>query len=389
MKNINLILILASLFIALSCRQDKTEKGVSHCIDISGTSAEEVRLSRLAGDLRYIFLEKRPGDLIGRIDKIIFDENHIYLLDSKGSKSVHIFDHRGGWINSLSDRGRGPGEFIMPKDISLDRDGKELILYCSNLKKFLAFSSTGEFQREWPSQLWLDRFEFAGAGRYIAFTNYKYNTLPDYPNLSYDLIQFDERNRITGTFLPNSVEKNFGRLTFSFGRHFFGDHNELYFSHTFADTLYRIEKENVVPAFFLDFGNDRIPEYKKDDVKSLVNQINGGRYSCFVSLEIIGEVAFITYLEKGETRFLIYDRLNGQVINLHKVVNDIDDAPFKVPLASWNGHLVTVLYPDEMLQIEGGKKVLLKGVSTAVESSDNPILMLIELKPEKLFKNEI
>lgn len=47
---------------------------------------------------------------------LLSDAHHIYVLDP-GAFGVHQFDERGRWLNTIGNRGEGPGEFEGPSDI--------------------------------------------------------------------------------------------------------------------------------------------------------------------------------------------------------------------------------------------------------------------------------
>ena len=388
MKKIQIISLIFSLVIVGSCAGTENKGSALHEINFSKVTGKEVLLSELAKDIRYVTLEKREGRLIGRIDKVIFEKERIYLLDSKGSKSVHIYNCQGKPVNSISKRGRGPGEFLVPKDMSFDKSAEELVIYCSSQKKLLYYSPDGDFIKETGINLWFDRFEALENGTFIAYTNNKYNSLPGNSGLNYDLIRFDGSGDILGTYLCNEVEKNYGKLTFSFGKHFFPFIDDYCFAKTFGDTIYRIGYSKPVPEIVLDFGSDRIPDHRKRDVRALVSQLDMGRYASFVSAEFVADQAFITYIDDGSTYYILYDTRTKSSVNIKTIKNDIDDAVFKLPLGATDSELVFALYPDELLGGGDSGKINLDGEEFLLDISGNPILLFMKINHLNSYQNE-
>ncbi len=388
MKNIQFIPLLFYLVVVSSCTGNENEDTALHRINFSKVTGKEVLLSELAKDIRYVTLEKRENRLIGRIDKAIFEKERIYLLDSKGSKSVHIYDCQGKPVNSISKRGRGPGEFLVPKDISFDRSAGELVIYCSSQRKLLHYSPDGDYIRETRIGLWFDRFEALNNGTFIAYTNKKYNSLPGHSGLNFDLIRFDGSGEILGTYLPNEVGKNYGQLTFSFGKHFFPCNDRYCFAETFGDTIYGIDNSELIPEILLDFGSNSIPGHKKRDVRALVSQLNMGRYACFVSAEFVADQAFITYIADGGTHYILYDTRTKSSVTIKSIENDIDDAVFKLPLGITENELVFVLYPDELLGDKDSGTISLDGEEFLLDISGNPILLFLQINHLNSYQNE-
>lgn len=84
-----------------------------------------------AYDVDYILLD--PKDvIIGKIDKIEFFEDRLFILDEK-SAAIYIFNRTGQFIRKICNKGRGPGEYLYLNDFSIDR-ANGLIVVGANFK---------------------------------------------------------------------------------------------------------------------------------------------------------------------------------------------------------------------------------------------------------------
>jgi DNA-binding beta-propeller fold protein YncE len=74
--------------------------------------------------------------------------NEIYITDGYGNARVHRFREDGTLIASFGVPGRGPGEFLTPHGIFVDRQGTVYVADREN-NRIQLFSPIGEFRSEW------------------------------------------------------------------------------------------------------------------------------------------------------------------------------------------------------------------------------------------------
>lgn len=73
----------------------------------------------------YIVLETHDNSIISNCNKILFDNNHIYIND--GENRILSFNNDGTFIREYQHIGNGPGEYIRLSDFNL-HDGKLYLL---------------------------------------------------------------------------------------------------------------------------------------------------------------------------------------------------------------------------------------------------------------------
>jgi DNA-binding beta-propeller fold protein YncE len=72
----------------------------------------------------------------------------IYVTDGYGNARVHRFSADGELLQSWGEPGSGPGQFMLPHDLTIDAEGRLLVGDRAN-ERIQVFSPTGEYLAEW------------------------------------------------------------------------------------------------------------------------------------------------------------------------------------------------------------------------------------------------
>lgn len=96
-----------------------------------------------------IHLKEREEAYIGKILKIIVDENRIYLMD-KSLKQILMFSMEGGFIRALGRSGEGPGEFRYL--YTMDVKGNMVACFDQGTRRITLFDTSGVFIRSFGTQ---------------------------------------------------------------------------------------------------------------------------------------------------------------------------------------------------------------------------------------------
>lgn len=95
----------------------------------------------MSGENDWLF--NRPTDVAwGR-------DGEIYVSDGYGNSRVVKFDRTGRFLKAWGKRGTGPGEFILPHSVAVDRAGRVYVGDRENMR-IQIFDADGNFLREWP-----------------------------------------------------------------------------------------------------------------------------------------------------------------------------------------------------------------------------------------------
>lgn len=145
-------LVLISILLSKStygCNNTIDDYSCSHPIpqEIEKLLSSAKHLNEIITAEDTIQLETIHGGLIGSINKVLKHPNGYLILDARSAKQVFLFDENGSFIKLLGRSGKGPREYKLPNDISIDQNGYSYILD-SSLGKILKFDDEGNFAEE-------------------------------------------------------------------------------------------------------------------------------------------------------------------------------------------------------------------------------------------------
>ncbi|GAB2479717.1 MAG: 6-bladed beta-propeller [Cytophagales bacterium] len=143
-KTLPLIYLLSISILFFSCSNDSEEN--INSLDswkITSFESSEKKVSALIQDNYFLVpLETNDSSLIVKIEKVILENDRIFVLDPLSPQPVKVFDIQGKHIRNIGRKGGGPGEFNNPIDLFID--GKYVYLY-DNPENLLRFDLEGNF----------------------------------------------------------------------------------------------------------------------------------------------------------------------------------------------------------------------------------------------------
>lgn len=102
--------------------------------------SKKIMLSEIADSIAYLQLKTPNGVIISSIRNIIITGKHIFLISGG---NAYQFYRDGRFIRQIGRKGKGPGEYMSAKDISIDPNTEEIRIFDSN--KILYYSKDGKF----------------------------------------------------------------------------------------------------------------------------------------------------------------------------------------------------------------------------------------------------
>ena len=145
-----------------------------YCVDDNGNAIRQFRLD--GTPLMTITVDKptetgyKPGflDSVERsgppfccpTDLVFSPEGNMYISDGYGNARIHKYSADGRLLLSWGDPGNGPGQFVTPHGLCVDREGLVYVADRQN-ERIQIFNSKGEFISEWtgvrcPNKMVLD-----------------------------------------------------------------------------------------------------------------------------------------------------------------------------------------------------------------------------------------
>lgn len=147
-------------------------------------------------------METTPNNLIGGIDKIVLQNEHIYILDKKQA-TIFIFTHNGKYQNKIANQGRAPGEYLSISDFEV-YDSHVYCLSRTNQKIF-KYDTNGVFQNTIQVNDWYDCFHIQNDSTIYLFSDYSNNQLYNYvvynPITKEIINRLDKFKKIKGSVL--------------------------------------------------------------------------------------------------------------------------------------------------------------------------------------------
>lgn len=247
----NLVCYTTLLFCLIACNYKLTNDSIYNDVETITIDYDKLPIlytDSIVSDIRFIRLETTENNLISRIDRLLFTNGKIIVVDLFSSKSIHIFDESGKHINRVSYLGNGPQEYLTITDVDITPDG--LIAIKDNFKDIiLYFNTDGNFVK---------KEEIIEGGLEIAFI--------DGHTIAHVLSSASNQKKFKGASLGitqnNKVELLFGKnsTSSSFNHQktntIFSYNNTVYFTPSWENYIYEITDNSIKAKYYIDLKDD-------------------------------------------------------------------------------------------------------------------------------------
>lgn len=262
----------------------------------------------LAKKQTVIHLDSDPSAVISKIDKILMDENKIFVLDQSSSK-VLVYNKAGFFLGKLTDIGRGPQEYRGLTDISLDPKTKTIYLLTDVPYKILSY----DYDLNYLDEIELDELylEFIKQENY--FICRRAETLNNQANnFYYDIVDV-KTGQVLKQILPIQEEASslLAQSKFPGSQMFMHSASSVLLTTVEEASLYEFENQALKKKY--DFANLSHDDNTKMDA-FIANIMESEGYVFFKTLE-----GLAVYNKKQDEFFLYkYGILNTKInINLN------------------------------------------------------------------------
>ena len=339
---------------------------------------------------RYVQLETDTNMLIGRIDKVLLNEDRIYIMDRFVTKNVFVFDKDGRFINKISRLGQGPEEYIDINDIFYDESEQTInIQSWGGIKgqfKIMSFDRDGkELLKQTPIDLrfWLiDRMK---DGRYVFHTKNSTN----FPDIISSIFVYSSTMQKVYDDLPIPVALRDKGMSVSGGRLFKGKEGDMYCSKEYETDIYQIGKDSLIKLYHYNVGKYTYPDEFKSWEKS--RQLAESSQMSNYIVDIIDfyendKYAVSLFLYKGGEKIVFYDKNTRETQVYFLLNNPLYLDGFGSFEGITNGCLVssrpaevyTSVFNDPTIMGEEATNDLKRRFKRPINEDDNPILFIYE-----------
>lgn len=370
------ILSIICVFIALSCTNKKTIDNTTKVRSIIlKDGINEIKLSDLVSNIKYIPLETKTNSLIGEILNIKMYNNKFYIISRSGTQSdIKVFATDGKFVMQFGNYGKGANEILNPADIIKNND----IFFVLDKTGIHSFTEDGLYLKKLFKRFPGRKFQF--------FHNYFYilhGLNP--PGL---VSRIDLKGNIKQTFIPlklwlGATEQD-KIIPIDDGLHIF---NPL------LDTVYYLNDNIILPKYYINsIGVKTICkilfENKKLNPYELSKQINSQSNASITNYNENDHYLYIDYLINQQKETFVLNKLTDKSIYFSKYINDIDNGYFGEPLTLTDKDLLIIpLYSYELIEyyksyfnVLNSKNYPLWQIVKNKKIDDNPILMICKLE---------
>ena len=342
-------------------------------------SPKEIMLNELASDIRYVPLETTDDCLMN---------NEFYIMQYTGediiTSGIFHFDKNGKFLNKIGSKGQGPEEYL--QGLFAFGDWKNKLLYVQNWTTLTCYGFDGTFVRSVPTP----QLNMGAAGlfdeNHILYSNDIYYADKANP---IQLYMVDSQNGKTVSKWRGHLEENkkYGMILTS--RDFMYNYdNSLFYKPALENVIFKIlspKKRQLVYKF----------DCSGKDIDVSADEVDPKKRFQFLSVYWAKETAqylFVNYGMKNISRLGIYDKEKKTFTNVTIKDNLAGGYDIHPAWTSDDNHLLIVYYAGGLLQdkekrystgLLPERKKELDELLKNIKEDDNPVVILVTLKPKK------
>lgn len=342
-------------------------------------SPKEIMLNELASDIRYVPLETTDDCLMN---------NEFYIMQYTGediiTSGIFHFDKNGKFLNKIGSKGQGPEEYL--QGLFAFGDWKNKLLYVQNWTTLTCYGFDGTFVRSVPTP----QLNMGATGlfdeNHILYSNDIYYADKANP---IQLYMVDSQNGKTVSKWRGHLEENkkYGMILTS--RDFMYNYdNSLFYKPALENVIFKIlspKKRQLVYKF----------DCSGKDIDVSADEVDPKKRFQFLSVYWAKETAqylFVNYGMKNISRLGIYDKEKKTFTNVTIKDNLAGGYDIHPAWTSDDNHLLMVYYAGGLLQdkekrystgLLPERKKELDELLKNIKEDDNPVVILVTLKPKK------
>ena len=384
---------LVFLLLLASCHSDKKQKTAQsvktiRVENIDNAEDIEVTKDKYIKSFRYIQLETDTTALIGRMDKILYEDNRIYIVDKFVTKSLFIFDKDGNFINKIYRYGQGPEEYFVLTDAFYDpkENTINILSFVGNDRyKIMVFDADGKtLLKQLPINLKMSEVMKSKDGFLVCNSMHQLNASSSVNRLT---IYSDSLKKLYDAvpILPQWRDK-MQRLSPELFR---SKDGEIFCAPQNTRDVYQVTRDSAFLKYRFDFGKYNYPEKfntpGKYENMAIVSQIANyvEDLSGFCETD---DYAVATFLFKGQFRIAFYDKATEKAEVYLLLNNPLLYGSFGSFACMNKNMLIATRLPTSILRLFNDPSILgeketaelKKQFKKPLHEDDNPIICVYE-----------
>ena len=352
----------------------------------SDLSESGINLDEIMDSMYYIRLETDTNALIGDIDKLLFCDDVIVVIERIKRQSILLFSRQGKFMCRLGIQGRGPGEYLNFTDVAIDHRKKQIVVLDDRGEKLMYYDLGGHHIKDQRLLYFVENIAVLNDGSYlIGQARYLNRHLPSASD--YALLFAEPDLNISGKSLSYTYRDQFPKNQLSSNHNFNPNRNGVWFNRLVTDTIYEISRKNAIHAkYCLDMGSKNITARLNEQTTTddVFDMLNAQKYFYFKgkAFETNNYVYFEInanqcYYSKQKNK--LYYGSFWKYKNEHLISHLIETAR---PETSDDHFFVAVLQPYSFMPNLKYKKLSpdLDPILADLKVDDNPVLFFYSLK---------
>jgi len=396
-KKLLTVLTTAVFVLMVNCQTSKNnDQHKIETIIVNPFSAEKIKLSDIADTVEYIPLETIKGHTIGMVKKIFFINNRFYVIDYFIKNSIYCFNAKGKFIFEINNIGKGPGEYNFLTDVALSYNKESLALADCTQGKLLFYDFNGTYKNEQKiaSNLYFENFYMHKNYNVLLAQSYLLKDAPEKkPSIDYADKHIKSYNYIIASNNFSDTYIGFKGLNLYTERmsllkpfDFFND--TIYSTYAYNDTIFTINRKEMHPEYFVDFGSHRIPEKytkaKNYEVYSKLYNDADLKWAGIIDRLVITKnfIGFIYATAIENENSSLYLKSTKRTVNFGQIENDINNGPLGIIAGKYSDNiLIAFIHAYNFLEkFDKSNNPEITNLIKSTNENDNPVIVLITLK---------
>lgn len=363
----------------------------------------EIKLSNVATNIEYIRLEFTAECPINFIFNVHITLDYIFVYSSN-AQPLFQFNRQGKFIKKIGNLGRGPGEYMIIRDLTFDDVNKVIYINANYKRKILKYDYNGKFLDDFPVGDNVRRIDFIDKDNLLIhrIAGVPLNS-PDY--FDYGII--DQTGKIK--YLKKGI--SYLNLPREISLSLASESIVWPFNNSFMvypinnDTIFEVTTKGNQAKYVINLGNYKFPPDIYYNINLKMQYLD--RYVSLTSLFETDNYLFLffqynqkfysaQYNKKTKdlvlhNQKLLYPNKFAELFN-NGLINDFDAGINVMPIPLNKTQYYSVLYPVKVLDYFKSnpivnryakfpdKKKVLENLLISLKKEDNPVIMLINLK---------
>lgn len=248
----NKIYLLLFLLVLFSCKHETTKQQNILINDSIQTiflpNPTYPKVENLIDSVKCIQLETNMECLLANIYKILANNGRFYIIDDRG-EAIFIFRNNGEFLFKISNKGRGPKEYLKITDISFDPLTQKLIASDCFSKKIFVYNPNGILEKVIKVNFDLSYVTGLDSGKFVHMHSHCKEHIKEPILKNFDLQLLDSLGKMTVGIIRNQTPHCINIATpYCTSR---TKQGSILYAPNLSDTIYHITKSGEVRAEYI------------------------------------------------------------------------------------------------------------------------------------------